>query len=492
MAFVEDTFTDTNGTELSAHNSDFSQVGSGDEAEIQSNALIPSSSVGFEAYINDGGTAPDDADYDVQADIYIPASDDVSLLVGGRMEADGDGYYAFWQGGDPGWRLLLVAGGAPDSYLGSAYNGDTPTTAKTVMLRMRGTTISVLIDDVERISETDATYSAAGRPGIGLWSSDVDTTMDNWEAENAPASVTVEPPSVSITVAGQVPVIGTSIILTPASVSITVSSSAPTIALGPWSAIPAAGSVTASSSGPTIGNTVQTSTINTTSSVAVGAGVDFRIAPDAGAITATGQVPVLAMYIAVAAGSVTVSSSAPTVSTVTDVIIQPLEGSVTVATQAPLVVTTGDVVVSPNSVSVTVTGQAPTIDEWSGFTGAPASTSLTVAGQLPIIGIGPLTVTPASVSITATGYAPTSAVTTGLTLQPGWGIVLIAGTVPVLSITSYDVTVEPDATTITITTSVPLTVIGGLAAVEAWTVKGSPRTLSVVGVVRVLQVETIV
>jgi hypothetical protein len=125
-------------------------------------------------YVHSSAT-PAGVEYYVQGDI---TSTGYSNWLMGRVSTTANTFYfvQYNAGGANEWRLYRrVAGTA--TLLGS-YAGDVPTSVRTVKLEIKDATKKVFIGGVERISTTDNTITAAGRPGIGSGQG----TIDNYEA----------------------------------------------------------------------------------------------------------------------------------------------------------------------------------------------------------------------------------------------------------------------------------------------------------------------
>src|SRR5574343_575856 len=182
MAVVaNDSFTDANGTALTAHTSDSGHswsLGSGGSGTntIQSNAVASNgSSRGWYR----SGWAPSSADYDVS----LTVTGTGGSYHGGpaaRMSASDRTYYAVnWE--NVQWRLIKWVGGTYTS-LASSYSGDSPVGASVVVkLSVSGSTIKVFIAGVERYSVTDASITAAG--SAGLEAADTAGNYDNWAVD---------------------------------------------------------------------------------------------------------------------------------------------------------------------------------------------------------------------------------------------------------------------------------------------------------------------
>lgn len=124
---------------------------------------------------------PASADYDVQADVVqLTAASAVGVM--GRIDtAARTGYAAFYDAGSGLYKLEKIINGSYTNL------GTYAAAAGTVMLRMRGTTISLLVNGTSRISVTDSSITSAGRAGTWSYSISTATTgvhLDNFLAVN--------------------------------------------------------------------------------------------------------------------------------------------------------------------------------------------------------------------------------------------------------------------------------------------------------------------
>lgn len=167
MAFVSDTFTDTDGTQLGDHTGETGATWTSHpagaysvHAKIDANRVHSNSAL--RCYYASG--TPASADYDVEAIVRrVTASGNIGIV--GRLDTSANTMYlAMWTAGGQ-WQLYKIVAGT-STQLGSSYN-DNPAngTDRTVKLEMRGTAIKVYVDGTEQISVTDSAISAAGRAG---------------------------------------------------------------------------------------------------------------------------------------------------------------------------------------------------------------------------------------------------------------------------------------------------------------------------------------
>jgi hypothetical protein len=160
MAFASDSFTGTAGTALTAHTPDVggSWTNPGSISSVLSNAnRVRGNTAGNESdHLNQG--TPAGADYDVQVDL-IP---------------------------------LTVT----SSYAGVAGRSDATmgtNTTYTILLQMRGSAQTVLVNGVSTVTGTDSAVTAAGKAGIlirdAAASNAADYHLDNFSAADAVTSI---------------------------------------------------------------------------------------------------------------------------------------------------------------------------------------------------------------------------------------------------------------------------------------------------------------
>jgi len=192
-----DTFADTTGTLLSAHTSSTGttwtqQAGSSTTAQVSATGTLRRTGQGVGVYYTPA--VPLTPDYLVEADVVyksLIANDFVG--VAGRLDTAGTSggtfYTARYDANAAQWQLNKAANGAVSSI--ATAHAQTLTVGQTYRLglEMSGSTISLLVDGVVRVSATDATLTAAGRAGVRLnntvaGATSSDTTglhLDNFE-----------------------------------------------------------------------------------------------------------------------------------------------------------------------------------------------------------------------------------------------------------------------------------------------------------------------
>lgn len=167
--FVNDTFTDTNGVGILSHTGELGATWTvhpshSQDGSIDTNRLITTTS----SFVYASGV-PGSANYSV--DIYFHAKSLASnggVTAVGRVATGANTFYgALYNTVDTSWTLYKIVAG---SFTPLAYYGQTLTAGVDykATLDMNGTTIRLLIDDVQRASVTDSDITAAGRAGVRI------------------------------------------------------------------------------------------------------------------------------------------------------------------------------------------------------------------------------------------------------------------------------------------------------------------------------------
>jgi hypothetical protein len=191
-AFASDTFTDTAGTELSAHPADTGQTwvehpsyASGSLVITDANRLRCGAGVG--GYYLDA--APATAEYDVTADFVVISSTGIFAGQTARMDTAANTFYHVRFNSTIGcWELFKFVAGANTSLgQGPAFTYTVGETY-TVTLQIRDAAKKIIVDGVEQVSSADNSITAAGRAGIRWSSGNSNTTgthLDNFTVTDA-------------------------------------------------------------------------------------------------------------------------------------------------------------------------------------------------------------------------------------------------------------------------------------------------------------------
>lgn len=188
---ANDTFTDTNGVELSAHTPDdggswTEHPDSGpNEAVIQSNRLDSANSTPLFYH----SATPDSNEYDVEA-TYIERAPSGTHHAGitGRMNpaASLNAYYARHR--DDVWTLFKVLGASFTS-LGTFNESLTTNDERVFKLEIRDAAKKLFVAGVERISSTNNEITVAGKAGVRLDSDTASATLDDFSATDLVSGV---------------------------------------------------------------------------------------------------------------------------------------------------------------------------------------------------------------------------------------------------------------------------------------------------------------
>ena len=180
-AIAGDEFTDTAGTVLSSHTGAVGATWTAVSGQPRTAVITAAgrqrretSGTGAAQYY--ASATPSSADYLVESDVYVAsllATDAIGVV--GRQDISGTGqtYYLARYVRDTGrWELHKVVAGT-STLIGSGGSGTgyytqalTVGSSYRLTLRMSGTTISMLIDGVTRLTATDSAISAIGRGGV--------------------------------------------------------------------------------------------------------------------------------------------------------------------------------------------------------------------------------------------------------------------------------------------------------------------------------------
>lgn len=180
MAFVTDDFTGSSGTNLTSHSANWkSDTSPTQRIELDGLgwAIRVASVDGAPRYWNEAVT-PSSADYEVSAEIFWGSVSANFIGVTGRhSNSAATFYYGRGACNSATFQLYRVVSGS-FTLLGSGSDSTTNALAKkTVTLRMEGTTIKVIVDGSEVISQSDSAIAPAGFPGL---SSFLTGTGDKW------------------------------------------------------------------------------------------------------------------------------------------------------------------------------------------------------------------------------------------------------------------------------------------------------------------------
>lgn len=205
--FLTDNFTGTASSTLESHLSDNGQgwikntassssIGLNGGITISStNDIFPTQTRKTAIYTTTGTSTS--ADYEIQGTVSVVSarlSDYVGLVARYATSTD-NGYAATYAHSAGGFILVKRVNGTP-TVLGS-YNV-TAATNDVVLLRVRGSSISVLVNGIERISASDTTFTDAGKAGVFLYANSAPGDATGIHFDSVTASDLPPLPSVTI------------------------------------------------------------------------------------------------------------------------------------------------------------------------------------------------------------------------------------------------------------------------------------------------------
>lgn len=172
--FAEDTFTDSDGTLLTSHVGELGatwtvqpSVFTGSAQISNANRLRPTAGADLRRFYSSG--VPPAADYEVSANIvWLSGAVGFGYMgVCGRMSTSADTSYTVrWAASLTAWQLFKMVAGTQTQLGSNVVQALTAGRPYRVKLRMVGTRISVSVEGVDIIVQTDAVITAAGRGGV--------------------------------------------------------------------------------------------------------------------------------------------------------------------------------------------------------------------------------------------------------------------------------------------------------------------------------------
>lgn len=171
VLLASDTFTGVDGTALESHTPDVGGVWTKHTASgagslvLDTNRLRNATDAVTRIYYLT--TDPRSADYDVEATVVNLSANASTTGVLGRVDtATNTYYYARYATSGGAWQIFRFISGA-NTQIGSDFNQIITVGQSAVLtLRMRGATISLLVNGISVISGTDATITAKGFAGV--------------------------------------------------------------------------------------------------------------------------------------------------------------------------------------------------------------------------------------------------------------------------------------------------------------------------------------
>lgn len=168
MAFLSDTFTDADNTDLSAHTGETGATWTEHGSYPSGATLITSNRARCSAaptcYYASG--VPATAEYDVEGVIYVISNAGRSMGVAGRIDTAANSmYYADYDAVNARWEMFKTDAGTTTS-LGTFAQTLSTATSYTIKLEIRDAAKKLYVAGVERISSADNAVTAAGRAGV--------------------------------------------------------------------------------------------------------------------------------------------------------------------------------------------------------------------------------------------------------------------------------------------------------------------------------------
>jgi hypothetical protein len=169
--FVFDTFTDTDGTLLSAHTGELGatwvQHGVSTITIVISDANRARRTSGgaSDVALYYASGLPATADYEVSTILRQLTAGAAAGVVGRVVTGATTAYMARYDSAGPEWQLVKYVAGTPTT-LGTYAQALAVGQDYRMTLRMRGTRISLLVNNIERIAVTDSAITDAGRAGL--------------------------------------------------------------------------------------------------------------------------------------------------------------------------------------------------------------------------------------------------------------------------------------------------------------------------------------
>jgi lysophospholipase L1-like esterase len=209
--FVQDSFTGTGGTLLENHTGETGATWAknpaaltGSMALTSTGALRDNTSVQNDSYYYASGT-PASADYSVQADFTlqaVPTGTTPNFGVQGREDPTAETFYwALYNYSSTKWELYKRVNGSATLLNNSAVVALSTGRIYTLNLTMVGSAITFSVDGAVVASATDTSITAAGKAGVGMYSSNAEdgdgVYLDDFIANDtsAPTAYSLKGPS---------------------------------------------------------------------------------------------------------------------------------------------------------------------------------------------------------------------------------------------------------------------------------------------------------
>lgn len=167
--YFSDTFTDPDGTALSAHTPDIGTswtIPFGSDGVIESDEVTNASFAGCLAIASN---PPSSADYQVSATVFANGGTGGNAYLLLRDDGSGGNHYAAgWTDSASEWQIGVVASTSFTSLGSSSTNPLTDPSSHDLIFAAVGGALSLSVDGTVLVAVTDSTYTAIGEAGLEL------------------------------------------------------------------------------------------------------------------------------------------------------------------------------------------------------------------------------------------------------------------------------------------------------------------------------------
>ena len=184
--FVQDSFTDTDATNLSSHTGETGATwakltGFSGNVVINSNRAENAATFSVDAAYYASGT-PSGADYDVSADYSWVNTNTCSWQILGRVDTStGDFYTAYYRRGSNTFRIEKRVSGSYTTLASGTGGSPAAETAVNIKLTLSGSGLELFADSVSKLTATDSSITAAGKVGVGVTSGGTTGPRIRWD-----------------------------------------------------------------------------------------------------------------------------------------------------------------------------------------------------------------------------------------------------------------------------------------------------------------------
>lgn len=201
--FVSDTFTEASDTALTSHTGETGATWTKNTNAVYNTHTVQQVVAATDRVrLNDSGTneiacyasgLPAGIDYDVQVTVQVVSRDGYHGISGRGATSTQDFYQAFVDSAGAGGEGYNISKYVSGTYTNLAEYVTTPANGDTMMLRMRGSSVLLIINGTERGSATDTSFATAGRVGMygaqyAAPGNSVGYHFDDFSASDAPVT----------------------------------------------------------------------------------------------------------------------------------------------------------------------------------------------------------------------------------------------------------------------------------------------------------------